>query len=120
MTTISPPPSRLKNLGIRLGQNIATSRHAMGWTQQELAEKVGIESVTVSRIETGGSIPSLARLAAVADALKVSIGDLLGGVSPHASDQAQEIAECLNRLQEEDRYLLLDTIKRLAERLERG
>ena len=116
MTTHSSN-SRIKKLGIRLGQNIAGYRRTKGWTQQELPEKTGIESVTVSRIETGASIPSLARLAGMADALRVSIGELVAGTSPHVSDQAQEIAEYLERLKEEDRYLLLDTMKRLAQRL---
>ncbi len=114
-TPLSPP----KSVGILLGENIARYRRAQGWTQQELAEAVEIESVTVSRIETGSSIPSLVRLVAIAEALDVSLVELVGGVSPHATDQAEAIAAALKQVKPEDRYLLLETVKRFAERLGR-
>ena len=104
-------------IGILLGRNIAHERRAKGWTQQELAEKVGIESVTLSRIETGTSLPSIERLAAIADALEVAVASLVGGVSHHASDQAHEIASSMKMLAPDDRRLLMDMFKQLATRL---
>lgn len=118
MTISTPPPPNITSLGERLGRNIATQRHLRGWTQQELAEKVGIDSVTVSRIETGTSLPSLVRLATIADTLGVTLAELVSGVSPHASDHVQAIAECFLPLSEADRYLLIDTMKRFAARLQ--
>ena len=32
-------------------------RKSMGWTQEELAEKVGVDRTTIVRWESGGSIP---------------------------------------------------------------
>ncbi len=113
-------PSRTKQIGVLLGQNIASKRRARGLTQQELAERVGIESVTLSRLETGTSLPSITRLSAIADALDAGMAELVSGVSPYASDQAREIADCLKQVSAEDRYLLVDLVKRLAERLGRG
>lgn len=112
--------SRTRQIGVLLGQHIAQKRRAQGLTQQELAERVGVESVTVSRLETGASLPSIIRLAEIADALDVSLTELVSGVSPHASDQGKEIAECLERVPEEDRYMLVDILKRLAARLARA
>lgn len=115
----SPSSTRTKEIGVLLGQNMARHRRIRGWTQQELAEKVGIDSVTISRLETGTSLPSLVRLAEIADVLKVSLGELLGGVSPHATDQATEIATCLEQLGEQDRRMLVGIMKQLAGRLAR-
>ncbi len=65
------PPSRY--LGKALGIHIATHRKQRQLTQAELAELVGIDTVSLSRIETGTVLPSLARLSALADALDIDI-----------------------------------------------
>lgn len=36
---------------------VCSERNNMGWTQAELAEKVGVDQSTVVRWEAGGSIP---------------------------------------------------------------
>lgn len=110
-------PSRTRQIGVLLGQHIAEKRRARGMTQQELAERVGIESVTLSRMETGVSLPSIARLADIADALDTRLAELISGVSSYASDQAMEIAESLAPLSAEDRALVIGIVRRLAARL---
>ncbi len=52
-------------------------REKRGWTQQVLAEKVGVSRVTVARIEIGNRKPSLELLYRLAKVLKVKVGDLL-------------------------------------------
>lgn len=109
--------TKTRHICLLLGQNIAAKRRAKGLTQQELAEKVGIESVTLSRLETGASLPSIIRLSEIADALDAGLSELVSGVSPYASDQAREIAEQLSRVSDDDRSLIVDLLKRLAGRL---
>lgn len=46
-------------------------------TQVELAEKVGVHEMTISRLERGERQPSLALLRRLAQALKVKVGELL-------------------------------------------
>jgi ribosome-binding protein aMBF1 (putative translation factor) len=43
-----------------LGQRIADARRGKGWTQGQLAERVGLTQTAVSRIETGtrAALPS--------------------------------------------------------------
>lgn len=106
-----------KQIGVLLGQNIQRLRKERGLLQQELAERVGIEPVSVSRLETGASLPSVVRLAEIAEALDVSLAELVGGASPSPSDQAKEITECLARVSEKDRYLLVEIVRKLAGRL---
>lgn len=65
-------------LGKRVGRNIKIARARHGITQGQLAEALGIENVTVSRIETGAQLPSLDRLDDLARYLKVSLSSLVG------------------------------------------
>lgn len=60
-----------------LGHRIATVRENAGLTQVELAEKVGLHSVTVSRIETAKQSVSVASLIQIAWALETTASALL-------------------------------------------
>ena len=44
--------------GERLGERIARLRGLLGWTQQELADRLAISRVAVSHLEMGISVPS--------------------------------------------------------------
>lgn len=48
----------------------------MGFTQAQLAERVGVEPESISRIETGARMPSLDLIALVAAALEVDLYEL--------------------------------------------
>jgi len=52
-------------------------RDKRGMTQGQLAKKVGVHLVTISRIETGARQPSMDLLHRLAKVLKVKVGDLL-------------------------------------------
>lgn len=65
-------------LGKRIGRNIKVGRTRLGITQGQLAEALGIENVTVSRIETGAQLPSLDRLDDISQYLGVSLATLIG------------------------------------------
>ena len=59
------------------GMRLKRLREKRGWTQQVLAEKVGVSRVTVARIEIGNRKPSLELLYRLAKVLKVKVGELL-------------------------------------------
>ena len=63
---------------IGLGKRIAEARHKRGLTQRDLARLVGVTAQAVSKWERGGSCPDISILDEVADALEVSVLDLLG------------------------------------------
>lgn len=67
-------------LALRLGSRISAARHERGLTQAELAEEVGIDARSLQRIEGGRTTPSLKRLCAIAEVLRVSPGVLLDDV----------------------------------------
>ena len=56
---------------------IKRARLIAGLTQTELAEKLGVSSVSVHKWEHGESFPNVKRLKQVADALNTTVGDLL-------------------------------------------
>ena len=42
-------------LAKRLGGNLSERRKQLGWTQEMVAERVGVDAETISRIERGAS-----------------------------------------------------------------
>lgn len=61
-----------------IGDNIASKRKEKGWTQTELAERVGVNQIQVSRWENGKHLPTLEQFVAIADALNCSLDELAG------------------------------------------
>lgn len=61
----------------QIGRNIAAFRKRMGWTQAELAEKLNYSDKAVSKWERGESVPDVLTMAALADAVGVTVNDLL-------------------------------------------
>jgi transcriptional regulator with XRE-family HTH domain len=59
-----------------LAKHLRVFRLAFGWSQEELAERVGADRTYISDIERGLRNPSLNTLARLAYALKIKIGDL--------------------------------------------
>ena len=58
-------------------KRIKKFRNEMGFTQEDLAEKVGVSRVYIGYVEQGRNSPSLEILEKIAKSLKVRIGDLL-------------------------------------------
>ena len=60
-----------------IGRNVQRRRERRGWTQEELAARVGLHRVSLAQIERGRSRPSLDMLERLARALRVKPGRLL-------------------------------------------
>lgn len=58
-------------------ENLITLRKLNHISQEELAEKVGISRQTMSKYETGESIPDIEKSKAIADVFGVSLDDLV-------------------------------------------
>ena len=61
-----------------LGRKIACARKQSGLTQSNLAERVGVTAQAVSKWERGNACPDIAILDEIADALGISLFELLG------------------------------------------
>lgn len=58
--------------------NLKIARLKKGWKQSQLAEKVGVQTYSISRYETGEQYPSIETLLRLSEVLGVSVDFLLG------------------------------------------
>lgn len=61
-----------------IGERIRKYRKERGWTQSQLAEEADLFTSYISHYEAGIWLPSLLNIIAIADALNVSLDDLVG------------------------------------------
>jgi transcriptional regulator with XRE-family HTH domain len=79
-----------------LGKNIQKLRKAKKITQDELAEKVGIDPKNISKIENGNNYPTAENLTSIAKALNVDIYELFIFSTIPYPRMKQEIIESLD------------------------
>lgn len=79
---------------------LKTIRKEKGFTQEELAIKIGVVRQTVSKWEKGLSVPDADVLSRIADVLEVSVSELLGADMP-SEENRNEVAEQLAKISEQ-------------------
>ena len=62
-----------------IGAFLATQRKALGYTQEEVADKIGISNRTLSKWETDRTMPDILSLPALAEVYGVSVDEILRG-----------------------------------------
>ena len=65
-----------------IGKNIQTLRKRKNWTQEALAEQLGVSRQTVAKWESEESAPDLALAARLASVLDVPLDDLVSAPAP--------------------------------------
>ena len=106
-----------QQLGRRLGRQIAERRKGLGWTQDQLAERLGVDTETISRFERGVTVPALLTIDKLAGILKTSVADLLSEVSVCPTDQAIRISAWLESLPPEDGEFVIAQVKALCDHM---
>ena len=76
---------------MELGKNIAALRALTGLKSKELAEIAGIKQSYISSIEKGRKIPTIQVLLNIAQALGVTVSELLG-------ESRQQLSPCQRKL----------------------
>lgn len=61
----------------KAGDKVRQLRKARRWSQQQLGDRAGVTAQTVWNLETGRHVPETATLLKIAEALDVSLGELL-------------------------------------------
>jgi transcriptional regulator with XRE-family HTH domain len=96
---------------LNLGENIRRLRRQRDWTQDELADRLGTTSQSVSRWENGSTYPDMEFLPELADLFSVTVDALLGvdtgstgyvsaeGRQQLGEDALAKLAETYERLQ---------------------
>ncbi|MGF6901880.1 helix-turn-helix domain-containing protein [Paraburkholderia sp. GAS348] len=100
-----------------VGQAIASRRATAGLSQEKVAEALGITREAVSRMETGVAVPTVLRLAELAEIFECAIEELVTGVSSRKIDQAQRIVELLDNLTDERRDMVMKMLRILSDGL---
>lgn len=73
------------------GAVIRRLRDAKKMTQEELAEKIHVSSKAVSKWETGAGFPDISLLEPLAEALGISVIELLSGEDVHNKNRASDM-----------------------------
>ncbi len=103
--------------GSSRGQSTAYQRQQQGMTQEEVAERLQIGMEAVSRMERGIVVPTIVRLAELAQIFGCELTDLLRETSSRPLEQAVRLAHQLEQLTDDDRQWVTDTMTALMSRL---
>lgn len=88
-----------------IGENIRTARKALGMSQDDLAEAIGANRVTISKYENGGYLPSVPALERLASALKTTPAQLSGNVQEEEPED--EVDRIRKRLRHDPSFRIL-------------
>lgn len=70
------PTKKIPEKDYRLARKIQKIRQEKGWTQERLAERVGVSTTFIGYIETGYRVPNLKMVYKIASALSVKVKDI--------------------------------------------
>ena len=73
-----------------IGLFIASKRRKQNLTQEQLAEKIGVSNKTVSKWETGKTMPDYSVVELLCQVLNISVGELIAGKEPDANKSSYE------------------------------
>ena len=75
-------PKRATDIDRALAERIRARRIALGMTQQQLAERIGVTYQQAHKYERGSNRLSIGRLVAICGALTIEPSELLKGLTP--------------------------------------
>ena len=87
-------------------ERVATLRKRKGWTQQQLAEQVGVRVLQIRRYESGASQPTLDAIRNLALGLGVTADELIFDKNERGPDEELRLQfEALNRFTPEEKKI---------------
>jgi len=104
----------------KIGKTVARKRKVAGFTQEEVAERLGIGNEAFSRIERGIVSPGIFKLYELADMFECGIETFLVEGSRRPSDQSEHLTKLMGALSAPDRQLIIGIVEKLARRLGKG
>ncbi|MBR5545622.1 MAG: helix-turn-helix transcriptional regulator [Clostridia bacterium] len=96
---------------VDLGKRVRARRMELNWTQERLAQEIGVSTSFVGHIERGSRKASIDTLVLLANAMEISTDELLEG-SLIVSDQ---LIKPVRRLTKGQRYVMNQVISTLQE-----
>lgn len=80
-----------------ISKQIIKLRNKQGWTQQQLAEKIGVSKQSVSNWETGEKLPRMGKIEEMANIFNVTVSYIVDG----KSDNEKENIDIVKNLEEQ-------------------
>jgi transcriptional regulator with XRE-family HTH domain len=109
--------SMSKDIAVRIGKNIAAARKRSERTQADVAEAIGIDTVSLSRIERGVVTAGISTLDKIASEIGVPLGRFFDGASMNTTTLADNIISQLEPLKDADRQFLVEQFQIWAKKL---
>ena len=99
----------------KTGKFIARMRREKEMTQAQLGERLGVTNKTVSRWETGKSLPDIAILIELAEFYNVDINEILDGKrKDNTNVEPKELINAIANYTNHDMEIILNRIKRYS------
>ena len=86
---------------IKIGKFILNCRKEKGLTQEQLAEKLGVTSKSISRWENGNTMPDYSLLKDLCNELDINVNELLSGEKIKVNDYMNKSEENLIKLRKQ-------------------
>lgn len=100
-----------------IGRVVARRRIERGFSQEFVAEKLGMGYEAISRLERGTILPTVPKLIRIAEILDCAIEELIVETSHRPTDQGLLIANQIRELPEKDRVFIVNLIGELTAHL---
>ncbi len=81
---------------LKISKNLRELRQEKGWTQEQVAEKLGVSYQAVSRWETDATYPDIEILPVLADLFDVSLEKLMGVTKTEREEASEKYYQKLN------------------------
>lgn len=91
-------------MDLNIGTVIVTKRKAKSWTQEQLANAVGVSTPAVSKWETGTSYPDITLLSPIARALNITVDELLSYQNELSADDVDTLAKKASQIYETEGF----------------
>lgn len=98
-------------MGEHIGEYIRSARKEANMTQAELAQKVGLATITIRQYETGKREPRLSSLVSIASALNIPVARLYGLNDPETPELQQALDEAIKESEDEQGNIDLDSFQ---------
>lgn len=96
----------------KIGSFIAHLRKEQGFTQEQLAEKIGVSNRSVSRWENGNTLPDYSLLQHLATVLGVSLSELLTGQKLEGNSRTEDAVHLALELAQREKDSLRKSLNR--------
>lgn len=100
---------------VDLGKRVRARRTELNWTQERLAQEIGVSTSFVGHIERGSRKASLETLVMLANVMEISTDDLLQG----SLSASEELVKPVKKLTQNQWYVMRQVISTLEQHMDR-